>query len=100
MHRILSLPLETRLFMCHDYKAPGREVFAWETTVGEQLDRNVHIGGAVSEDAYVAMREARDATLNLPKLLYPAIQVNICGGRLPRPDANGITYLKLPLTLP
>jgi glyoxylase-like metal-dependent hydrolase (beta-lactamase superfamily II) len=99
MHRILSLPREIRLFMCHDYKAPGREVFAWETTVGEQLDRNVHIGGGVSEDAYVAMREARDATLKLPKLLYPAIQVNIRGGRLPSPDANGITYLKLPLTL-
>jgi glyoxylase-like metal-dependent hydrolase (beta-lactamase superfamily II) len=100
MHRLLSLPRETRLFMCHDYKAPGRDVFAWETTVGEQLDRNVHIGGGVGEDDYVAMREARDATLKLPKLLYPAIQVNIRGGRLPPADANGITYLKLPLTLP
>jgi glyoxylase-like metal-dependent hydrolase (beta-lactamase superfamily II) len=100
MHRILSLPRETRLFMCHDYKAPGREVFAWETTVGEQLDRNVHIGRGVSEEDFVAMREARDATLKLPKLLYPAIQVNIRGGRLPPPDASGITYLKLPVTLP
>ena len=99
MHRILSLPRETRLFMCHDYKAPGRDVFAWETTVGEELDRNVHVGGGVREDDYVAMRTARDATLNLPKLLYPAIQVNMRGGRLPPADANGTTYLKLPLTL-
>ena len=100
VHRVLSLPRETRLFMCHDYKAPGRDVFAWETTVGEQLDRNVHIGSGVGEDAYVTMREARDATLKLPKLLYQAIQVNIRGGRLPPPDANGVRYLKLPLTLP
>lgn len=100
MHRILSLPRETRLFMCHDYKAPGRDTFAWETTVGEQLDRNVHIGGGVGEDDYVAMREARDATLKVPKLLYPAIQVNIRGGRMPPPEANGTIYLKLPLTLP
>jgi hypothetical protein len=100
MRRGLSLPRETRLFMCHDYKAPGREVFAWETTVGEQLDRNVHIGAGIGEDRYVAMREARDATLKLPKLLYQAIQVNIRGGRLPPPDVNGVRYLKLPLTLP
>jgi glyoxylase-like metal-dependent hydrolase (beta-lactamase superfamily II) len=99
MHRILALPRETRLFMCHDYKAPGRDVFAWETTVGEQLDHNVHIGGGVTEDAYVAMRQARDATLKVPKLLYPAIQVNIRGGRLPPADANGVTYLKIPLTV-
>ena len=100
MQRILSLPRETRLFMCHDYKAPGREVFAWETTVGEQCDRNVHIGGGVGEEDYVAMRTARDATLKVPKLLYPAIQVNIRGGRLPPADANGTRYLKLPLSLP
>ena len=99
MLRILALPRETRLFMCHDYKAPGRDVFAWQTTVGEQLDENVHVGGGVSEDDYVAMRIARDATLKLPKLLYPAIQVNIRGGRLPPTDANGVSYLKLPLTL-
>jgi glyoxylase-like metal-dependent hydrolase (beta-lactamase superfamily II) len=100
MQRILALPRATRLFMCHDYKAPGREVFAWESSVGEQLDENVHVGGGVGEDDYVAMREARDATLNVPKLLYPAIQVNIRGGRLPPADANGTSYLKIPLTLP
>ncbi len=98
MHKILTLPRETRLFMCHDYKAPGRDQFAWETTVGDQLDRNVHVGGGVSEDDYVAMREARDATLKLPKLLYPALQVNIRGGRMPPPDANGIRYIKVPLS--
>ena len=100
MQRILSLPRETRLFMCHDYKAPGRDAFAWETTVGQQRDRNVHIAGGVGEDDYVAMRTARDATLKVPKLLYPAIQVNIRGGRLPPAEANGMRYLKLPLSLP
>ena len=98
--RILSMPRETRLFMCHDYKAPGREQFAWETTVGEQADRNVHVGGGISEDEYVAMREARDRTLHLPKLLYPSIQVNIRGGRFPPANARGERYLKLPLSLP
>jgi glyoxylase-like metal-dependent hydrolase (beta-lactamase superfamily II) len=97
IHRILSLPSDTRLFMCHDYKAPGRDVFAWETTVGEQLDCNAHVGGGVGEHAYVAMREARDATLKAPKLLYPAIQVNIRGGRLPPADEQGRRYLILPL---
>jgi glyoxylase-like metal-dependent hydrolase (beta-lactamase superfamily II) len=99
MHKVLALPRETRLFMCHDYKAPGRDQFAWETTVGEQLDRNVHIGGGVGEDDYVAMRTMRDATLKVPKLLYPAIQVNIRGGRLPPAEANGTRYIKLPLSV-
>jgi len=100
IRRVLSLPPETRLFMCHDYKAPGREDFAWETTVGEQIDHNVHIGGDVSEDDYVAMREARDKTLCMPKLLYPAIQVNIRGGRFPPANKRGQRHLKLPLSLP
>ena len=100
MQRVLSFPRETRLFMCHDYKAPGREVFAWETTVGEQLDRNVHIGAGVGEDTYVQMRAPRAATFKRPTLLYPAIHVNLRGGRPPPPDANGVRYLKLPLTLP
>ena len=97
IRRILSLPRETRLFLCHDYKAPGRDRFAWETTVGEQLDRNVHIGAGKSEDEYVAMRQARDATLCAPKLLYPAIQVNIRAGRLPPADEDGRRYLKIPV---
>ncbi len=100
IQRILALPRETRMFMCHDYKAPGRERFAWETTVGEQLDCNIHVGGGVGEDDYVAMREARDKTLCMPKLLYPAIQVNIRGGRFPPADAHGQRFLKLPLSVP
>jgi glyoxylase-like metal-dependent hydrolase (beta-lactamase superfamily II) len=100
IRRILSLPRETRMFLCHDYKAPGRDRFVWETTVGEQVDHNLHIHAGVSEDEYVAMRKARDATLSAPKLLYPALQVNIRAGRLPPPDANGTRYLKLPLSLP
>jgi len=89
IRRILSLPRATRLFMCHDYMAPGRNRYAWETTVGEEIDRNVHIGGGVSEESFVAMRQARDATLCAPKLLYPSIQVNIRGGRLPEPQPDG-----------
>jgi glyoxylase-like metal-dependent hydrolase (beta-lactamase superfamily II) len=97
--RLLALPRATRLFMCHDYKAPGRDEYAWQTTVGEQADRNVHIGGGKSESAFVEMRRARDATLCAPKLLYPAIQVNIRGGRLPPPDARGSRFLKIPLAV-
>ena len=99
IHRILALPPETRLFMCHDYKAPGRDDYAWQTTVAEQRAGNVHLRGGVDEDAYVAMREARDATLKPPKLLYPAIQVNIRGGRLP-PATGGRHFLKLPIEAP
>jgi len=99
MQRILALPRETRLFMCHDYKAPGRDHFAWETTVGAQLERNAHIGGGVAEDDYVAMREARDRTLKPPKLLYPAIQVNIRGGRLPPAGDDGRRYIRIPLSV-
>lgn len=94
IQRILSLPGETRLFLCHDYKAPGREHFAWETTVAEERERNVHIGGGISEDAFVQLRQARDATLCAPKLLDPSIQLNIRGGRLPPPDGKGRRYLK------
>jgi len=98
IQRLLSLPRETRLFMCHDYKAPGREDYAWQTTVGDEADRNVHVGAGKPEAAFVEMRRSRDATLCAPKLLYPAIQVNIRGGRLPPPDANGSRYLRIPLT--
>ena len=100
MRRLLELPAETRMFLCHDYKAPDRDSFAWQTTVGEQADRNVHIGGGVTEDDYVAMREQRDATLKAPKLLFPAIQVNIRAGRLPPADANGRRSLQIPLDVP
>jgi glyoxylase-like metal-dependent hydrolase (beta-lactamase superfamily II) len=99
MRRLLALPPETRLFMCHDYKAPGRDVYAWETTVAEQRARNVHVHDGVGEDEYVAMREKRDATLPAPVLLLPSIQVNIRAGQLPAAESNGVRYLKIPLSL-
>jgi glyoxylase-like metal-dependent hydrolase (beta-lactamase superfamily II) len=100
IRKLLALPETTRLFMCHDYKAPGRDSFAWETSVAEQRAHNVHIHDGVSEAAFVAMREARDATLAAPRLILPSIQVNIAGGRLPAPGAGGVRRLALPLTLP
>ena len=99
MRKLLALPPETRLFMCHDYKAPGRDHYAWETTVAEQRANNVQIKDGVSEDAYVAMREARDAKLAAPLLLLPSIQVNIRAGKLPPADSDGIHYLKIPVRL-
>ncbi|HEX3162633.1 MAG TPA: MBL fold metallo-hydrolase [Pseudolabrys sp.] len=99
IQRILSLPNETRLFMCHDYKAPGRDQYAWETTVGEERARNVHVREGVSEDDFVKMREARDATLAAPLLLLPSIQVNIRAGKFPPAEANGVRYLKVPVKL-
>ncbi len=97
IQRILSLPDDTRLFMCHDYKAPGREVFAWETSVLEQRDSNIHINKDVSEQEFIALREGRDSHLGMPKLLLPSIQVNIRAGSLPDAENNGIRYLKIPL---
>jgi glyoxylase-like metal-dependent hydrolase (beta-lactamase superfamily II) len=100
IQRILSLPGDTRLFMCHDYKAPGRDNYAWETTVAEERGRNVHVHEGVSEDDFVAMREARDAKLSAPLLLLPSIQVNIRAGKFPPAEANGVRYLKVPIDLP
>ncbi|HWK96052.1 MAG TPA: MBL fold metallo-hydrolase [Pseudolabrys sp.] len=96
---VLSLPDETRLFMCHDYKAPGRDEYAWETTVGEEKARNVHVHEGVSEDDFVKMREARDATLAAPLLLLPSIQVNIRAGKFPPAEVDGVHYLKVPIKL-
>jgi glyoxylase-like metal-dependent hydrolase (beta-lactamase superfamily II) len=97
IRKILSLPDNTRLFMCHDYKAPGRDEFAWESSVAEQRESNVHVNGNVSRDEFVTMREGRDAQLGMPRLILPSIQVNIRAGRLPEPEANGVSYLKIPL---
>ena len=97
IQRILALPGDTRLFMCHDYKAPGRDEFAWETSVAEQREVNVHINRNVSRDEFVAMREGRDAELGMPKLILPSIQVNVRAGQLPEAEANGVRYLKIPL---
>lgn len=98
IHKLLELPPETRLFMCHDYKAPGRDDYRWETTVADER-RNVHLAACVSEDEFVQMREARDATLSTPKLLLPSIQVNIRAGRLPPAEENGVSYLRIPVRL-
>jgi glyoxylase-like metal-dependent hydrolase (beta-lactamase superfamily II) len=97
IRRLMQLPDETRVFLCHDYKAPGRDIFAWETTMGTQRARNVHVHEGVTEDAFVAMRSARDATLGMPRLILPSIQVNMRAGRMPEPESNGTRYLKLPL---
>jgi glyoxylase-like metal-dependent hydrolase (beta-lactamase superfamily II) len=99
IRRLLSLPPETRLFMCHDYKAPGRDHYAWETTVGEQRTHNAHVKDGIDEDEFVAMREERDAKLAAPVLLLPSIQVNIRAGKLPPADANGVHYIKIPVKL-
>ncbi|MGH7881013.1 MAG: MBL fold metallo-hydrolase, partial [Candidatus Binataceae bacterium] len=97
IRRLLSLPDATKLFLCHDYKAPGRDAFVWETTVGAERTKNVHVHDGVSEEDFVAMRKQRDATLPLPKLIVPSVQVNMRGGHLPPPEGNGKRYLKLPL---
>ncbi|MFT2095058.1 MBL fold metallo-hydrolase [Acidiphilium multivorum] len=97
IRRLLALPPETRLFMCHDYKAPGRDHYAWETTVAEQRATNKHVHDGVTEEEFVAMREARDATLAAPALLLPSIQVNIRAGRFPPAESNGVRYLLIPV---
>ena len=99
IQRVLALPAETRLFMCHDYKAPGRDQYAWETTVGEERARNVHVHEGVSESDFVAMRTKRDSTLAAPLLLLPSIQVNIRAGHFPPAETDGVHYLKVPIRL-
>jgi len=96
IQKVLSLPDETKLYMCHDYKAPGRDAYAWETTVGEERIRNIHIAGKTREE-FIAMREERDATLGMPKLIIPSIQVNMRAGQMPPAEDNGTVYLKVPL---
>lgn len=97
IHRLLKLPEQTRLFLCHDYKAPGRDTFAWETTVGDERVHNVHVHDGVTEDDFVQMRTTRDAKLSLPNLIMPSVQVNIRGGHMPEPEDNGVSYIKIPI---
>ena len=97
VRRLMQLPDQTRVFLCHDYKAPGRDAFVWETTMLAQRIGNVHIHEGVSEDEFVAMRTKRDATLGMPKLILPSLQVNIRAGHLPPAEDNGVRYLKLPV---
>ena len=94
---IFELPDSTRLFLCHDYKAPGRDTFAWESTVAEQRANNVHVHEGIDRDTYIRMREGRDSQLGTPKLMLPSIQVNVRAGRFPPAETNGVSYLKLPL---
>lgn len=95
--RLLSLPPETRLFMCHDYLPEGRTDYVWETTVEAERKANIHIHDGQTEDAFVAMREARDAKLDMPRLILPSVQVNMRAGHLPAAEENGVTYLKIPV---
>ena len=97
IRRLMSLPADSRVFLCHDYKAPGRDHFAWETTMEAEWVGNVHVHEGVGEEDFVKMRTERDATLSMPKLILPSVQVNMRGGRLPQPEENGMRYLKLPL---
>ena len=97
IQRILSLPDETRIFVGHDYKVPGRDKYAWETTVAEEKADNVHIGGDASQEKFVEMRDARDATLAMPKLIIPSLQVNMRAGQMPEPDEDGDVFLKVPV---
>ncbi|NQV54483.1 MAG: MBL fold metallo-hydrolase, partial [Rhodospirillales bacterium] len=95
--KIFKLPPDTRLFMCHDYKAPGRDKYQWETTVAEERAYNIHVHNGISESEFVAMRTKRDATLDMPRLILPSVQVNMRAGNLPPAEENGQRYLKLPL---
>jgi glyoxylase-like metal-dependent hydrolase (beta-lactamase superfamily II) len=97
IQKILALPDETRIFVGHDYKAPGRDVYAWETTVKEQKELNVHVGGGATAEDFVRMRTERDKTLAMPKLIIPSIQVNMRAGQMPEPDESGKRFLKIPV---
>lgn len=97
IQKLFALPDSTRIFLCHDYLPAGREVYHWETTVGQERAENIHVKEGISENDFVAMREMRDKTLDLPKLILPSVQVNIRAGALPPPEDNGVRYLKIPL---
>lgn len=99
LRRLLSLPGTTRLFMCHDYLPEGRTEYAWETTVEAERKGNIHAHDGVTEDDFVVMRTARDATLDMPRLILPSVQVNMRAGHLPQPEQNGVRYLKIPLNV-
>ncbi|HEX4889086.1 MAG TPA: MBL fold metallo-hydrolase [Alphaproteobacteria bacterium] len=97
IRKILALPDTTRLFLCHDYQTPERKQFVWETTVAAQKSGNVHVHDGISEEDFVKMRTARDATLNMPALILPSVQINMRAGHFPEPESNGVSYLKLPV---
>ena len=97
IQKILELPNDTRIFVGHDYKAPGRDKYAWETTVGEQKKKNIHIKSGKSKDDFVKLRDERDAKLAMPKLIVPSLQVNMRAGNMPEPDEQGDVFIKVPI---
>ena len=97
IQRLFELPGETRMFMCHDYKAPGRNEYAWETTIEQQRRNNVHIHEGITEQEFVEFRKQKDAGLSMPRLILPSIQVNIRAGEMPPAENNGVAYLKIPV---
>ncbi|OZI34814.1 MBL fold metallo-hydrolase [Bordetella genomosp. 10] len=97
IRRLMALPGSARVFLCHDYKAPGRDRYVWETTIAAEREGNVHARQGVSEQEFVALREQRDATLGMPRLILPSVQINMRAGKLPEPEGNGVRYLKIPL---
>lgn len=97
IQRLFELPGDTRVFLCHDYKAPGREEYMFETTIADEKANNVHVGGGTSKEDFVQMRNARDATLDMPKLILPSVQINMRAGNMPEPEDNGQRYMKLPI---
>lgn len=99
IQKVFSLPDDTRLFMCHDYKAPGRDEYAYETTVSEERTQNIHVKTGISEADFVRMRTERDATLDMPRLILPSVQVNMRAGQMPPAEDNGQVYLKVPINL-
>lgn len=99
IQRLLTLPDETRMFMCHDYKAPGRDTYAWETSVAEQRASNIHVNATISEDGFVKMRTERDAGLDMPVLILPSVQINMRAGEFPPKEDNNTSYLKIPLNM-
>ncbi len=99
IRKVLSLPAQTRIFLCHDYKAPGRDKYVHQTTVAEQREANIHVHDGVSEEEFVKMRTERDATLDMPRLILPSVQVNMRAGEMPPAEDNGQVYLKIPVNL-
>ncbi|MEL7517677.1 MAG: MBL fold metallo-hydrolase [Pseudomonadota bacterium] len=97
IQKLFALPDKTRMFLCHDYKAPGRDEFVWETSVGEQRRENIHVGGGASREAFIKMRTERDATLAMPKLILPSVQVNMRAGDMPPPEDGGKRFIKIPI---
>lgn len=97
VQKLFALPDETRMFLCHDYKAPGRDYYHWESTVGEQKRENIHVKDGTSKEDFIAMRNARDATLDMPKLILPSVQINMRAGDMPPPEDNGQRYMKIPI---